>query len=146
MCANCTNVFYWKFQTLHIQNVTMQMNFEQIYHSRVRYMQKIPVERHQISQAETAREILYQDWNFSQILHMTVIYLFNYNEYTFVPWRMCLHKKGVSWTLNTIIFIRKHIFFMRMQQERGTSSKFGGKGYTRVKKANPKMQISRCRG
>ena len=63
----------------------MQVNFEQIYHSRVRYMQKIPVERHQISQAETAREILYQDWNFSQILRMTVIYLFNYTEYTFVP-------------------------------------------------------------
>jgi hypothetical protein len=63
----------------------MQVNFEQIYHSRVGYLQKIPVEKRQISQAETAREILYQDWNFSQIFRTTVIYLFNYTEYTFVP-------------------------------------------------------------
>jgi len=67
--------------------ITMQVNFEQIYHGRAGYLQKIPVERRQISRAETAREILYQDWNLSQILRTTVIhvYLFNYTEYTFVP-------------------------------------------------------------
>ena len=63
----------------------MQVNFEQIYHSRVEYLQKIPVERRQISQAEMVREILYQNWNFLQILRTTVIYLFNYTECTFVP-------------------------------------------------------------
>ena len=30
--------------------------------------------------------------------------------YTFVPWHIHLHKKGVSWTWNTIIFIWKCIF------------------------------------
>jgi hypothetical protein len=40
-----------------------------------------------------------------------VIYLFNYTEYTFVPWSMRLHQKGVSWTWNTIIFIWKCIFY-----------------------------------
>jgi hypothetical protein len=39
----------------------------------------------QISRDGTASEILSQDWNFSQIPCPTVIYLFNYTEYTFVP-------------------------------------------------------------
>ena len=120
----------------------------------------------QISRAGTAREILSSDWNFSQLPSSIVIFLFNYTKYTFIPWRMCLHKKGVSWTWNTIIFIWKHIFFMRMQQERmfqwslsaifvdiwrtcdaiRQTEKpwenriiFGTKGHARIKKANPKM-------
>ena len=48
----------------------------------------------------------------------TVIYLFHYTEYTFVPWRMRLHKKGVSWTWNNIIFIWKHIILWECNRDR----------------------------
>jgi hypothetical protein len=60
--------------------------------------------------------IVSQDWNFSQISRTIVIYLFSYTKYTFVPWRMRLHKKGVSWTWNNIIFHLEAYYFMRMQQ------------------------------
>jgi len=127
----------------------------------------------QISRAETAREILSQNWNFSQLPHPIVIFLFNYTKYTFVPWRMRLHKKGVSWTWNTIIFIWKHIFLWECNRDRCSNGlclpylltydvyvmssdrqkkpwenqiKFGTKVYARVKAANPKIQIPHYRG
>ena len=92
-------------------------------------------------------QIMSRDWNFLQILHTTVIYLFNYTEYTFVPRRMRLQRKEFhghetpSFSSGSIFF-----FFMRMQQERVMSSKLSAKEHTRVKKANTKMQIPPAEG
>jgi hypothetical protein len=58
--------------------------------------------------AGTAREILSQDWNFLQIPCPTVIHLFNYTAYTFVPWHIHLYLNIYICTL-TYIFVPWHI-------------------------------------